>query len=374
MNITAPNIFKFATKELSQDAFFCWLLSFGKPEYSTSEFKELHLVALDLLYSFTDDNSLIVKGINITTQKSKIDIWIEVTTDNAKQLIIIEEKTNSNAGSNQLATYSKIANDFCIENGFSEFFCIYLKTGNEAKRVFERSASHENWKYFSLENLMNILDVRANKIDHPFFQDFYKINHSKKQLNENFEKHINKEDYERCKGEIIQAFYARLEKDDIFRYHNFADGPGYRKYYSNDYIYNEVKPNIYLQLDHLSLTLKVDLGEMRDETGKQYKKFQQQLRKKNIRLIFDGVRTVFQNHDQFKATLKRPTNFSVHNFLTVGKIDHKRWLRFDSDGNLNYHETKRNIENLKCKVDEVTEANRKTIIDIIANGLQQPII
>lgn len=28
-----PNIFKYATKELSQDAFFCWLLSWSEEKY-----------------------------------------------------------------------------------------------------------------------------------------------------------------------------------------------------------------------------------------------------------------------------------------------------------------------------------------------------
>ena len=36
-----PNIFEFATKELSQDAFICWLASWAKKEYIESD-RELH--------------------------------------------------------------------------------------------------------------------------------------------------------------------------------------------------------------------------------------------------------------------------------------------------------------------------------------------
>lgn len=40
-----PNIFDYATSELSQDAFICYLLAFGKEKYKTSypnEYKMAH--------------------------------------------------------------------------------------------------------------------------------------------------------------------------------------------------------------------------------------------------------------------------------------------------------------------------------------------
>ena len=40
-----PNLFSFATSELSQDAFICWLLSWENPKISESD-KELHQCAI----------------------------------------------------------------------------------------------------------------------------------------------------------------------------------------------------------------------------------------------------------------------------------------------------------------------------------------
>ena len=40
-----PNLFSFATSELSQDAFICWLLSWANPKISEPD-KELHQCAI----------------------------------------------------------------------------------------------------------------------------------------------------------------------------------------------------------------------------------------------------------------------------------------------------------------------------------------
>ena len=47
---STPNLFSFATSELSQDAFICWLLSWAKSEYAIAG-KELHTCALSLCLS-----------------------------------------------------------------------------------------------------------------------------------------------------------------------------------------------------------------------------------------------------------------------------------------------------------------------------------
>ena len=48
-----PNLFRFATSELSQDAFICWLISWGDPQYEKTH-EALHGTALSLLNRFLD--------------------------------------------------------------------------------------------------------------------------------------------------------------------------------------------------------------------------------------------------------------------------------------------------------------------------------
>ena len=46
-----PNLFDYATSELSQDAFICWLLKWSNPEYIEVS-KELHLCGIEILKAF----------------------------------------------------------------------------------------------------------------------------------------------------------------------------------------------------------------------------------------------------------------------------------------------------------------------------------
>lgn len=52
--MTTPNLFKFATSELSQDAFICWLLSWADQDYQTGsdKHKALNRLATSMLALF----------------------------------------------------------------------------------------------------------------------------------------------------------------------------------------------------------------------------------------------------------------------------------------------------------------------------------
>lgn len=124
-----PNIFDFASSELSQDAVLIWLANWAKNENSTID-THLHETGKYFL------NSLLIKTgksfnsfnkIKVIPQYHKIDIYIELTTEEDKFAIIIEDKTKSSEHSNQLEKYyTKISNkDFEKE----QIIPIYLKTG-----------------------------------------------------------------------------------------------------------------------------------------------------------------------------------------------------------------------------------------------------
>lgn len=100
-----PNLFSFATSELSQDAFIGWLLSWGKDEYAGVD-QQLHLCArhfLAMLFGkkspkFPDE----IKSITVKKQEKGIDVLCIVNDEYA---VIIEDKTWSNEHSNQLFRY-----------------------------------------------------------------------------------------------------------------------------------------------------------------------------------------------------------------------------------------------------------------------------
>ena len=108
-----PNLFSFATSELSQDAFFSWLIAWGSPEYEHIN-SELHLVAtkfLSLLFKKNDmDLPEMIQCIRVNRQVNNIDILVIIQLSNEDEFyIIIEDKVKANVTGNQLSKYMNYA-------------------------------------------------------------------------------------------------------------------------------------------------------------------------------------------------------------------------------------------------------------------------
>ncbi len=150
-----PNIFSFATKELSQDAFICWLIdNFNNVD---SPVRSAPISFLKLLYekcgdSFIPDN---VEKIIVTPQYKKIDVFLEVIyKDNKKDSIIIEDKVNSEEHSKQLEKYAKIEPDAKK---------IYLKTG----KIYEYeiiNATSKGFQVFSIDDFIYCLEDKISQV------------------------------------------------------------------------------------------------------------------------------------------------------------------------------------------------------------------
>jgi hypothetical protein len=131
-----PNIFQIATTELSQDAFFCWLINWADPQYA-GENPKLHQAAqrfvLMLMEGRVDASKFEFKSVFAKRQHQRIDIWVEVESKSGEKfLIIIEDKTGAGQHGDQLSRYKEIAEKHCSDHGYKTPICIYLKTGNES--------------------------------------------------------------------------------------------------------------------------------------------------------------------------------------------------------------------------------------------------
>lgn len=121
-----PNLFQIATKELSQDGFFTWLIQWAD---STNEKydKELNITAKSFVKLLSNNTTDIV-NVSAGRQWNNIDIWAEVNDD---IFIAIEDKTNTSEHSEQLERYKQIAQEH-YKNKRDNLFFVYLKTGNES--------------------------------------------------------------------------------------------------------------------------------------------------------------------------------------------------------------------------------------------------
>lgn len=147
MNKT-PNLFQWATSELSQDAFLCWFIDWTHPAY-----KGVNTLLTDSATSFinlmTNGKIKSIDSLTIKRQFKSIDIVIVI---NDKHVLLIEDKVHSKEHGNQLSRYKKL-----LENEYSDkmIYPIYLKTGDQSRY---KSANDNGYKIIRRKDLLDVLE------------------------------------------------------------------------------------------------------------------------------------------------------------------------------------------------------------------------
>ena len=129
VKLVKPNLFQFATSELSQDAMLCWLATWGDPGFATHD-QRLHQLGLAFLRSLFEmhGRSLpeIRKPIEVKRQHRGIDVLIVI---NNTEAVCIEDKVGTTEHSEQLQRYLAGLK----EDGFSDdqVIPVYVQTGDQ---------------------------------------------------------------------------------------------------------------------------------------------------------------------------------------------------------------------------------------------------
>ena len=160
------NLFYYATSELSQDAFLCWLASYALEDAEPDD--ALHSCAREMLELFVPE----LKGRPFTLkdvgrQAGHIDVLLTAELAGTTYKIIVEDKTYTSEHSKQLTRYKEeIQKKFpdCIPCG------VYYKTGFQSNL----SAVHEaKYQYVSLERTLDLLGRYVDKTNSQIFRDYY---------------------------------------------------------------------------------------------------------------------------------------------------------------------------------------------------------
>jgi len=155
------NLFKYATSELSQDAFICWFLAWADPKYACVE-AELHVAAQNMIQNLCEEPELIIETVEVKRQVEKVDVLILVNTD---KVILIEDKTDTSEHSGQLRRYKEAISERYTGRNLHP---IYLKTGEQSNL----SAVHaENYRVFSRTDFLAGLTV-ASESKNQIFIDY----------------------------------------------------------------------------------------------------------------------------------------------------------------------------------------------------------
>ncbi|WP_461054364.1 PD-(D/E)XK nuclease family protein [Spirosoma arcticum] len=163
-----PNLFSYATSELSQDAFICWLAAWADPKFQAAD-PHLHQIAREFIVSMIrkvkhDYDQANVKTVNVRRQVEKLDILIEVNKGYPDQLaILVEDKTHTDHHSGQLERYY----DNATKSYSSEqIIPIYFKTGYQSK--FDVG----QYKTYLRKDFLDLLREGNKTVSNAIYADF----------------------------------------------------------------------------------------------------------------------------------------------------------------------------------------------------------
>lgn len=179
------NIFKYATSELSQDAFLCWLFASidgrdpsGKPTQTSEIARKVFLMLMDL-----EAKDQKVRIHNIYRQWAKIDVVVEAYVDEEPYSLVIEDKTTSDVHAGKKGQNSQLEIYYNSYNGYWEKEQkkkrkkrrdnYYLKVENIRyilyKTSFLNAADHDHkshWEEYGIEEILKLFEKAGAKKGH----------------------------------------------------------------------------------------------------------------------------------------------------------------------------------------------------------------
>ncbi|MGI9310419.1 MAG: PD-(D/E)XK nuclease family protein [bacterium] len=216
-----PNIFEYATSELSQDAFLCWLIACS--DCGDAAYRNLGLDFIRFLYNSTvsesggkidreDVNGLTDSGENQTfpwRQHHKIDVYFQARIKKEKVSFIIEDKTATQMHSGQLDRYAEAVRDDDIEE--DDIRKIYFKTGYVFENERDQAMRFE-YGIVDLDGFMEFLSAHRDHIANNVFKDYLAyIEKTKKEMDsilaQAHDFHGNLDQYQK----VFKHNYAQFE-------------------------------------------------------------------------------------------------------------------------------------------------------------------
>ena len=155
------NLFDYATKELSQDAFLRWLF-----ENYNCENESVKNAFRKLFDSFTNNKfeKKEITDLKTVAQWKNIDVSIWFKVDEKEHLIVIEDKTGSGTHDDQLVKYNekiKEHNDYWKKRGEAYRTESYLEDEENLFKVFYKTNIIDQWERSNAERSgwKNIYDI-----------------------------------------------------------------------------------------------------------------------------------------------------------------------------------------------------------------------
>lgn len=243
----STNLFRWATKELSQDAFICWLMSFALRE-NHGKNPELESCALDFLRK--------IPGLDNTTEISCIERQsynIDVLLTVGDYYVIIEDKIYNDTYEGQIPGYKNKLVNAGIDP--EKIICVLYKIYDQPRP--EQYVDYE----FNREKLLQIMRPYRSRSNNDLFN--YYVDYL-----EDIEQSAQFDNYpiSEWSSEAYKKFFASLKKEkilprdrDFFKVNNQSGGFwGFNWDFCND-----IDPSgmifdcVYLQIENNIIAVKI---------------------------------------------------------------------------------------------------------------------
>lgn len=161
-----PNLFHYATSELSQDAFICWLLAWADRDNAGFDvaLHEAGVLVLNALLHLHGVPPITGERVVIRRQLRRADVVVEV---GEAFVLLIEDKANAAEHGDQLQRY---VTEITALYPDRKVLPIFLKTGDQSSY---KAALNVGYRLFLRKDFLNVLRVgRRRGVSNAVFSDF----------------------------------------------------------------------------------------------------------------------------------------------------------------------------------------------------------
>lgn len=318
-----PNLFAFATSELSHDAFIAWLLSWADPTFEDESMHSFSRFVLSDFFELTDKEMTGVQKVVVKTQYRNIDVLVLLTDKNGQRwAVIVENKIHTREHSKQLERYREnIHNDEDLSDITKPHILgIYYKMWEQSdiRRVNESDFSH-----FGRRHMLKLLEERyqtgtSDIVDH------YEI--YLKQMQENLDAYKTKK-VKDWTGTQWTGFYSRLKQDLNDGDFGYVANPrgGFMGYWLG---YQKIMDgmSIYVQSEHDKLCVKLNVKD-------------KQLRQK---AKWFWHRALIETAKQTDIEIVKPKVMRVGTWFTIGVLkteEDEPWMALNKENKIDYDDS-----------------------------------
>lgn len=158
---SGTNLFDFAPRELSQSAFWAWVLQSTDPPQQDRDVAELGEELLRRVGAPIPQDSIEVETERPLGGAGRVDIYAEI---DGKETLLIEHKVSASLQAGQLARYRASVDE--------TVYCLFLSVSYDLhkRRTMESFPEVSEWSILDAERLVDILESSASS--HPLVVDY----------------------------------------------------------------------------------------------------------------------------------------------------------------------------------------------------------